>query len=184
VVQVIHLFLLSLAAQRTAAAQTVPDTAEIRTAGTARQSVPADLATITLKFTAQDSTQSRAESRLALRADSMRRALASLGIPRDSMLTGSRWYWWNGRMEVQPRSQCVPAVDPRRPCAWVYDTIYRANEIIDVHIRDLTKVGAVIDAALAPNVTDITNPQFSATDIRPAVTVVVTVYGRWQLLDH
>jgi uncharacterized protein YggE len=135
----------------------------------------------------------------------------------------------------------------------VYDTTYRATEIIDVHIRDLTKVGAVIDAALALRVTDITNPQFSATDVTaagdralreatvrarqqaetiaaasggrlgrvlslstqsdyseryfgvdgvslsvrgggdnpagtqitpPTVTVSVTVYGRWQLLDH
>src|SRR6266704_3354444 len=57
-------------------------------------------------------------SRVASRADSLRRALATLGIPRDSLVNRSRWYWWRGRIEViagpvkfAPRS--TPGADPR-----------------------------------------------------------------------
>lgn len=150
-------------------AQSVPsDTAEIRTAATGRRSVRPDLATVTLQFHAVDSTPRRAGERLAGRADSVRRTLVALGIPRDSLLTGSHWYWWPGRLEVVPRSRCVPAADPRMGCVQVVDTTYRARESIEVRIRDIAKVGAVIDAALAHGITELSPIRFSATDVRAA----------------
>ena len=150
-------------------AQTPPaDSAEIRTEATGRRSVRPDLATVTLQFHAVDSTPRRAGERLAVRADSIRRALVTLGIPRDSLLTGSRWYWWAGRVEVIPQSQCVPSANPRVGCTQVVDTTYRIRESIEVRIRDLSKIGAVIDAALAHGITDISPIRFSATDVRVA----------------
>src|SRR3989442_11484018 len=124
-----------LAVSGTAApAQTRPDrpeTPEVRTTATVQRSVQPDLATVTLQFTGEGATPAQAGSRLASRADSLRRALGTLGIPRDSLVNRSRWYWWNGRVEkivgpmrIAPRS--TPGADPR----WQYpvqDTTYRAH---------------------------------------------------------
>src|SRR5437899_8568676 len=46
-----------------------------------------------LQFTGEGATPAQAGSRLASRADSLRRALATLGIPRDPLVNRSRWYW-------------------------------------------------------------------------------------------
>src|SRR2546422_686818 len=102
----------------TAPAQTRPDrpeTPEVRTAATVQRSVQPDLATVTLQFTGDGATPAQAGSRLASRADSLRRALATLGIPRDSLVNRSRWYWWSGRIETIPRAcEDRPSIDPRR----------------------------------------------------------------------
>src|SRR2546430_13262429 len=63
-----------------APAQTRPDrpeTPQVRTAATAQRSVQPDLATVTLQFTGDGATPAQAGSRLASRADSLRRALAT-----------------------------------------------------------------------------------------------------------
>jgi uncharacterized protein YggE len=54
-----------------------------------------------------------------------------------------------------------------------YDTTYRVREIIQVRIRDLSRVGQVIDTALALGITDISNVTFSATDTRVAEEAAV-----------
>src|SRR2546426_11211795 len=89
----------------TAPAQTRPDrpeAPEVRTAATVQRSVQPNLATVTLQFTAEGSTPGEAGRHLASRADSLRRALATLGIPRDSLVNRSQWYWWRGRIETIP----------------------------------------------------------------------------------
>jgi hypothetical protein len=48
------------------------------------------------------------------------------------------------------------------------DTTYRMREIIQVRLHDLSRVGAVIDTALALGITEISNVTFSATDTRAA----------------
>ena len=141
------------------------DSAEIRTAGTARRNVRPDLATLTLHLHAVDSTPHLAGARLARRADSVRRAMVAIGIPRDSLLNGNQWYWWPGRLEILSQSRCVPARDPRYGCVHVVDTTYRAREAIEVRIRDLGLIGAVIDTALRFRITEISPVRFSATDI-------------------
>ena len=155
-----------------APAQTRPDrpeTPEVRTAATAQRSVQPDLATVTLQFTGDGATPAQAGSRLASRADSLRRALATLGIPRDSLVNRSRWYWWRGRIEViagpvkfAPRS--TPGADPRFNYP-VQDTTYRAHDAIEVRIHDVSRVGAVLDTALGRGITDISEVRFTATDV-------------------
>jgi uncharacterized protein YggE len=145
---------------------------EVRTAASAQRSVPPNLATVTLQFTADGSTPSQAGSRLAARADSLRRALTTLGIPRDSLVSRSRWYWWRGRIEVVPLpvryvERGTPGPDGARRDP-VYDTLYRAHDAIEVRIWDLGQVGAVIDTALGRRVIDISGVQFTATDITMA----------------
>lgn len=144
---------------------------EVRTAASAQRTVRPDLATLTLSFTANGDTPLAAGRALAARTDSLRRALGSLGIPADSLINASRWYWWRGRMEVVPGQHCVPLPQPPRygpACQTVYDTTYRAHERIEVRIHDMDRVGAVIDSALAHRITDISSVQFSATDTHEA----------------
>lgn len=146
-----------------------PATPQIRTTGTATRNIRPDRAWLTLKFAVVDSTPALAGQRLALRADSVRQAIIGLGIPRDSLLTGSRWYWWPNRIEAfWLHSHCVPIPDARGGCYSVPDTIYRAREAIEVRISDLSKVGAVIDIALKLRITDISTISFSASDVREA----------------
>jgi uncharacterized protein len=146
-----------------------PDTPEVRTAATVQRSVQPDLATVTLQFTADGTTPAQAASRLAGRADSLRRALSTLGIPRDSVVNRSRWYWWPGRIETIPEpmrygAPSRPGSDGR-PRDRVQDTTYRAHDAIEVRIRDLSKVGAVLDTVTGRGITDISGVQFAASDI-------------------
>ncbi len=141
-----------------------PETPEVRAAATVRRSVQPDLATITLQFTADGATPGQAGNRLAARADALRRALGTLGLARDSLVNRSRWYWWNGRVEVVPGPErCVPRCDVLHTV--VRDTTYRAHDAIEVRIRDLSKVGAVLDTAMGRGITDISDVHFSATDV-------------------
>src|SRR6266550_3048863 len=162
-----------LAVSGTAApAQTRPDrpeTPEVRTAATVQRSVQPELATVTLQFTGEGATPAQAGSRLASRADSLRRALATLGIPRDSLVNRSRWYWWRERIEViagpvkfAPRS--TPGAYPRFNYP-VQDTTYRAHDAIEVRTHDVSRVGAVLDTALGRGITDISEVRFTASDV-------------------
>ena len=145
---------------------------EIRTTATAHRTVPPDLATVTLQFTADGRTPRDAGLRLAARADSLRRALAALGLSRDSLVTSSNWYWWRGRIEVLPQSIRYVARTTIGPQGEtrdaVQDTLYRAHDAIQVRIHDLSKVGAVLDSAMAHRITEISGVQFSATNVTAA----------------
>lgn len=140
---------------------------EIRTAGTATRGVKPDLATIELQFFVDGSSPKEAGARVAMRADSLRRALVALGIPRDSLVSRSQWYWWSGRIEVRPQ----PARLPKRGDLVPYgqqieptqDTVYRAHDAIEVRVRDLTKLGAIMDSAMAHRITDISPIRYSVS---------------------
>ena len=168
----------------TAIAQAGSDKPQIQTSASATRSVPANQATLTLQFTAEDSTPALAGRRLALRADSVRRTLTALGIPRDSLITASRWSWGSDRMQSFTSPRCLTPALPGHTCVqvqdstfvnsrvtWtrpVYDTLYRAREVIEVHAGDPALVGTVIDSALALRITEISNIRFMATDVRGA----------------
>lgn len=172
--------MLFLAAPTTAAAQA--DTAEVRTAATARRSIRPDHAVFTVQFTSDGLTSAHAGRNLAARADSMRRALIALGIPRDSLVTASSWYWWPERVQVVTTERRIPATPPNRGyqvavdtvplpsgTGWqfrpVVDTTYRAREIMEVHAGDPARVGPAIDALLALRVTEISRVRFGANDV-------------------
>jgi uncharacterized protein YggE len=144
---------------------------EIRTSATAKRFARPDLATVKLSFTADGATPLEAGRALAARADSLRRALGKLGIPNDSLITASRWYWWRGRIQSVPGSRCVPLPERTpdgRTCMMVNDTTYRAHDAIEVHLHDLSRIGAVLDTAMAHQITDISELQFRATDVNAA----------------
>jgi uncharacterized protein YggE len=150
-------------------AQEPPDSAEVRTAGSASRSVPADMATFSLEYTVTDSTPVRAGRRLAERTRQVRDALETLGIPRDSVLTGSRFYWWRGRIEtVAGAFRCADPGVRCPPGRQVQDTTYRAREILQVRTHDLQRMGAAIDAAIELGITEISGIAFGASDTRAA----------------
>jgi uncharacterized protein len=145
---------------------------EVRTSATVARGVRPDLATVTLQFVAEGKSPSEAGSKLAARADSLRRAFLALGIPRDSLISASQWYWWRGKIETLPQPpRYVPRIQPApsEPRNDVYyDTLFRAHDGIEVHMRDLSKVGAVIDAALSLRVTSISPVRFTVSAARTA----------------
>jgi uncharacterized protein YggE len=57
-----------------------------------------------------------------------------------------------------------------RPIQWqpAIDTLYRAREMLDVRVGDPALVGPVIDVALALGITEISAPQFWASEVRGA----------------
>jgi uncharacterized protein YggE len=143
----------------------------VQTAATAQRSVRPDVAILTLTFSALGHSPAAAGEALAARADSMRRALQALGIPHDSLITGSRWYWWRGRVEMVVATRYAEkGTDARgvRPALSFQDTSYRATDAIEVHFHDLRRVGAGIDSALAHGITEISPVRFLATDVSAA----------------
>lgn len=146
---------------------------EIRATGSAEVGVRPDLAILTLSFSATGFSAPEAGRAVAARADSIRQSLMGLGIPRDSLVSASRWSWWRGRVEVSagPARQMSGPRDPATgaiPTWQVRDTIYRVHETIEARISEIELTGAVIDTALAYGVTEISNVRFVKLDITDA----------------
>lgn len=146
----------------------VPDSdrvAQVKTSATAERRVRADRATVTIAYDASGATPLGAGAAVAARADSLRRALQALGIPRDSLVSASQWYWWRGRVE-QKLSYIRDSISKdgvRFGVRHIQDTSYIAHDAIEVTTGDVTKVGRVIDAALGLGMTDIGPIRFFAT---------------------
>jgi uncharacterized protein len=140
---------------------------QVITSATVVRHIRPELAIVTVRFSASGRSPIDAGQSVAARADSLRGALQSLGIPRDSLINGSQWYWWRGRVEVHPQPVCVrpPDAPNGRSCTMEHDTTYTVNDAIEIHIRDLSRVGAVIDTALAHHITDISPVGFQAGDL-------------------
>lgn len=142
---------------------------EVRTVATAVRNVPPTLAVLHLNIKADGRTPREAGRRLALLADTLRRSLMRLGVPHDSILTGSDWYWSPGRIEVvvtNGRLVQLSKVDSAGRMSYYFqDTTYRAHDALEVRIREMGKIGAIIDSALAHAVSEISPVRFEASDL-------------------
>jgi uncharacterized protein YggE len=151
-----------------------PDTvhSQVRTVATAVRHVAPNLAIVKLNFIAEGRSPREAGRRLAARADSLRRALINIGIPRDSLATASDWYWWGGRVEVvvsNGRFVQLPRPDSLGRLSYnLQDTLFRARDAIEVRVAQLSKIGAVIDTAMAHGISDISSVQFQNNDLSTA----------------
>jgi len=145
---------------------------EVRTVATAVRRVAPNVAVLRLNISGDGRSVKEAGRRLAMGADSLRRALMSLGVPRDSLLTSSDWYWWGGRIEPVVKNgrfvQLTKVDSAGRMSYYIQDTTFRAHDAIEVRISNLGKIGAIIDSALAHNVSDISTVQFQATEVSAA----------------
>lgn len=139
----------------------------VSTSATATVHVRPDLAVFTARLDEVGLTPGEAMQRLAARTDIVRRALESVGIARDSILTGSRSAWWKGRIEILAVNSCRPRTqigNNGRTCDPVSDTTYRAHEVLEVHVHDLDMVGAAIDSIASRGISEIGNVTFIAQD--------------------
>lgn len=146
---------------------------EIHATGSAEIGVRPDLAILTLSFSATGISAPEGGRAVAARADSIRRSLMALGIPRDSLVSASRWSWWRGRVEISvgPPRQVSGPRDPVTgaiPTWQVRDTMYRVHETIEARISEIELTGAVIDTALAYGITEISNVRFVKLDVTDA----------------
>ena len=160
---------VSLFAQRVSSDSSLP---EVRTVASAVRHVPPNLAIMRLNVAGDGRTVRDAGRHLAARVDSLRRAMVSLGIPRDSLITASDWYWWGGRIETVVRDgqlvRLAKVDSAGRMSYYVQDTTFRAHDALEIRISNLGKIGAAIDSAMAHNVSDISSVQFQATDVSAA----------------
>lgn len=138
---------------------------EVRASGSAQRSVRPNLAVLTLEFSDVGATPSAAGANVAARAARLRSAFEALGIARDSLAsTAGRWTWWRGRVEpVFGPHRCWQSA-PQQPQTCAQDTAYRVHEAMHVRLRDVAKVGAVIDTALAHGIVQISAVRYTATD--------------------
>ena len=164
-----------LAGHSSASAQTAPqDTAraQVRVVGTGQRHVAPDLALVKLSFVAEGRTPREAGRRVGMRADSLRRALTSIGIPRDSLTTASEWNWWAGRVETvvsNGRFVQLPKPDSLGRLAYnLQDKLFRAHDAIEVRVAQIGKIGAVIDTAMAHGISEISQVQFQASNLSTA----------------
>ena len=125
-------------------------TSEVRASGAATVSVDADLAIVTIQYSAGGRSPAIAGRAAALRANAIRAAIIALGIPKDSLPTTGRYGRWGSRSELQVRNE-------------MRDTSYVTNDAFAVRIHDLSMIGRVIDTALAVGAQTISNVEFRAT---------------------
>ena len=131
----------SLKAQQLSVPPSPVSQPQISTTATATRSIPPDLAIAHFEFFARDSTLTAAARGAAAIGTAIRRAVVKLGIPDDSILgRGSVAYTWDQAtlMEVKPNAEFKR-----------YDTTYVFRDMLVVRIRDLKRVGPVLDGGLA-----------------------------------
>jgi hypothetical protein len=159
------LILASLCVPSTGSAQDTPTAprSEVRAGGSAQRTLRPNLAILTLEFSDVGATPSAAGANVAGRATRLRRALQGLGIARDSLASANGWNRWRGRVEpVYGPNRCWQP-SPQQPQTCAQDTTYRIHEAVQVRVHDITKVGAVIDTALAHRVVQISAVRYVAT---------------------
>ncbi len=148
-------------------AQDAPAPAIVSTTASATRYQRPDLATFTVQVPEEGLSSREAGQRLAARVDSVRRALTTLGIPRDSIVSARRSDWWRGRMEVVANSGCRPRRErgpDGRTCDPFTDSTFRAIDVLEVRIRDLDVLGAALDTVMGRGLTEISNVGFIATN--------------------
>jgi uncharacterized protein YggE len=137
--------------------------------GTGERFVRPNTASMVLAFGATDSTLPGAAQQVARRADSLRRVLEKLGVPRDSVVSASNWYWWRQRVDSasvetgawdttfywRGNTRIVNTIQPRRRRVW------RVLDRVQVRIGNPEIVGRVFDAAMALGIADVSEIQFS-----------------------
>jgi uncharacterized protein len=149
-----------LRAQQTLTPARFPATAQVRTTGTATRSLPPDLAIATFELSAHGPTLNEAARAAAITSEAIRRAVVKAGVPEDSVMgRGTISSPWDQatQMEIKPNA------DLRR-----YDTTFVFRDMVVVRIRNLKRVGAVLDGALAAGAQKLTSLQFSSSRIYQA----------------
>lgn len=167
---------------------------EVRTSATAIRWVVPDFASFRVNLQGKGPTPLKAAQDAAGKAIQIRNALAKLGVHPDSVVNPRTWYW-QGRIESSTVERVIDIRDPltgriqrvaatdsvcgtgynRNSCNYrqIYDTVYRASDVIEVRIRNLAVLGAAIDSVLATGVPSIEDVKATATDASAAYTAAL-----------
>lgn len=154
------LMVSSLDAQQPSVFPSYLSTTQVRTTATATRSIPPDLASAQFEFSARDSTLNEAARGAAAIGELIRRAVVKAGVPDDSILgRGAVSYPWDQatQMEIKPNAEFKR-----------YDTTYVFRDMVVVRIRDLKRVGRVLDEALAAGAQKLVSLQFSSSRVQQA----------------
>lgn len=150
----------SVNAQQVSISRSHVATAEIRTTATATRAIPPDLAVAHFEFSAHDSTLSEAARGAAAIGEAIRRAVAKVGVPDDSILgRGSVSYPWDQTTQIEIK----PNAEFKR-----YDSTYVFRDMVVVRVRDMKRAGRVLDAALAAGAQKLVSLQFSSSRVQQA----------------
>lgn len=165
----------SLDAEQTPVSQLHVTGTQIRTTATATRFIPPDLAIAQFEFSARDSTLSAAARAASVIGNEIRRAIIKAGVPGDSILgRGSVPQLWDRgtQMDIKVNSEFKR-----------YDTTYVFRDIMVVRIRDLKRVGSVLDAALEAGAHKLVSLQFSSGRIQPLAREALTEATRQARLN-
>lgn len=150
----------SLNAQQTSDSPSYIPVTQVRTSATATRSIPPDLAIAHFEFSARGPTLNEAARSASMIGDSIRRAVRKVGVPDDSILgRGAVAYAWDQTTQTEIK----PNAEFKR-----YDTTYVFRDMVVVRIRDLKRVGPVLDAALGAGAQKLVSLQFSSSRVQQA----------------
>jgi uncharacterized protein YggE len=119
----------------------------IETTATGEVTVPADIATVSIGAQFRDSRAKAAAEQLAAATASIVEALVYLGFSADSIPTTG----FDVSPEYDYRQEGRPLIG------------YNASGSVEVRLRDLSRIGEVIDAVLAAGADDISSISYSTT---------------------
>lgn len=125
----------------------------LRVTGEGRVSVPPDLATVTFAAVAVDPSLSKATRDAGDRARRLLDAVAAAGVPAADVQTS--------RYEVQVERGAERPQDPPRIRG------YRVANAVTVRLRELDRLGALLDRAVAAGANEVEGPAFSRADPSP-----------------
>jgi uncharacterized protein YggE len=131
-----------------------PAPSQIRTSATATRSTRPDLAIATFEFSSRGRTMGEASRAAGATRNAIRRALARVGVPDDSILTPD----FDTRREENVTIEVKPVPEFR-----AYDTTYVFRDRLVARIRNLDRLGSAIDTAFAAGAQRITALQFSTS---------------------
>jgi uncharacterized protein len=146
--------LVAAAPQATVAQMNTASPRTISVTGSGEVTAPPDVAHVTIGVQAQAATVNAALQDANTRMAAVLKALRSAGIAENDMQTGN---FSINFQPPEPGSAEKPA-PPERPGA------YQVNNSVSVTVRDVSKVGDVIDAAAAAGSNDISGISFDLTD--------------------
>ena len=142
------LFLLPLAVR----AQSTPAAPQITTSATAEVQLKPDRASLTFSVESRGATAAKAGSETARRQRAVFDTLRALGVSADQMTTAS--------IEISPEY----AYNVRPPTL----TGYIARNTVRVEVRDIDRIGSLIDGALAKEASGIGSLSFNSSKVDEA----------------
>ncbi|MGB9792287.1 MAG: SIMPL domain-containing protein [Thermacetogeniaceae bacterium] len=152
----LSVLLSGIAAVQPATASTEEEIPQIAVTGCGSVSVSPDQAKVSLGVLTIAPTAGEAQRENSSKANKIISALVAAGIPKDKIAT-QNYTIWPEYSYPKPEENKPPTI-----------TAYRVNNTILVTLDDITKVGQIIDTAVAAGANQVESIQFLRQDTGPA----------------